>query len=138
MVQKAQLDGLPVSLIEGPPPHVLLSGTGRVAVTLDIVLPLAASAGTEFITLPASASPITRVRLTLPRGGVDLSVDGGLIVDRAESASETGVTVFGRASQPLTLRWKRRVDDRRANQPLRTRARVTSLVALGEEVTEIT
>jgi hypothetical protein len=138
MVRDAQVDGRPVSLIEGPPPHVLLSGTGRVAVTLDIVLPLAASAGTEFITLPASAAPITRVKLTLPRGGVDLSVDGGLIVERTESASETNVTAFGRASQPLTLRWKRRVDDRRANQPLRTRARVTSLVALGEEITQIT
>jgi hypothetical protein len=138
MVRDAQHDGRPVSLIEGPPPHVLLSRTGRVALTLDIVLPLGASTGSESITLPASASPITRATLTLPRGGVELSVSGGLISDRAESPSETRLTAFGRPGQPLTLSWKRRVDDRRAGQPLRTRARITSLVGLGEEVTQIT
>ena len=34
------LDGQPVSLVEGPPPHVLLSRAGRVVLTLDIVVPL--------------------------------------------------------------------------------------------------
>ena len=52
MVRDARLDGQPVSLVEGPPPHVLLSRTGRVVLTLDIALPLTASAGTESIALP--------------------------------------------------------------------------------------
>jgi hypothetical protein len=138
MVRDARLEGQPVSLIEGPPPHVLLSQTGRATLTLDIALPLAASTGNESITLPASSSPITRATLTLPRGDVEFTVNGALITDRTESVSETRVTAHGRPGQPLTLRWKRRVDDRRGEQPLRTRARVTSLVGLGEDVTQIT
>ena len=58
MVRDARIDGQPLSLIEGPPPHVLLSRAGRVVLTLEIVIPLAASAGTESISLPASAAPI--------------------------------------------------------------------------------
>src|SRR6185436_16731468 len=67
MVRDARLDGQPVSLVEGPPPHVWLARAGRVALTLDIVIPLAASAGTESIALPASPAPISRVTLVLPK-----------------------------------------------------------------------
>src|SRR5215204_2238587 len=54
MVRDARIDGQPVSLVEGPPPHVLLSRSGRVVLTLDIALPLGASAGSESLALPAS------------------------------------------------------------------------------------
>jgi len=137
MVRDARLDGQPVSLVEGPPPHVLLSRSGRVVLTLDIALPLAASAGTESIALPASAAPISRAVLTLPRSGIDLSVSGGFVAERAESPSESRWTSFGRPNQPLTLSWKRKADDRRAEQQLRTRARVTSMIGLGEDVSQI-
>jgi hypothetical protein len=137
LVRDARLDGQSVSLVEGPPPHVLLSRTGRVVLTLDIALPLTASAGTESIALPASAAPISRAVLTLPRTGIDLSVAGGFTADRTESTTESRWTAFGRPSQPLTLSWKRKVDDRRAEQPLRTRARVTTMVGLGEDVSQI-
>jgi hypothetical protein len=137
MVRDARLDGQPVSLVEGPPPHVLLSRSGRVVLTLDIALPLTASAGTESIALPASAAPISRAVLTLPRSGIDLSVAGGFVADRTESPGESRWTSFGRPNQPLTLSWKRKADDRRAEQPLRTRARVTSMMGLGEDVSQI-
>ena len=137
MVRDARLDGQPVSLVEGPPPHVLLSRAGRVVLTLDIALPIAASAGTESIALPASSAPISRAALTLPRSGVDLSVGGGFIAERTESPGESRWTTFGRPNQPLTLSWKRKVDDRRAEQALRTRAKVTSLIGLGEDVSQV-
>src|SRR4030095_686877 len=117
MVREAQLDGQPVPLVEGPPPHVILSRAGRVVLTLDIALPLTSSAGTESIALPASASPIARAVLALPRVGVDLSVSGGFVADRVEAAGESRWTTFGRPNQMLTLSWKRKVDDRRAEQP---------------------
>lgn len=79
MVRDAQLDGQPVPLVEGPPPHVILSRAGRVVLTLDIALALTSSAGTESIALPASAAPISRAVLALPRVGVDLSVSGGFV-----------------------------------------------------------
>jgi hypothetical protein len=137
MVRDARLDGQPVSLVEGPPPHVLLSRAGRVVLTLDIVVPLTAAAGTESIVLPSSSAPISRATLVLPRSGVDLNVAGGFIADRAEDANQSRWTAFGRPGQPLTLTWKRKVDDRRAEQPLRTRARVTSVVGLGEDISQV-
>src|SRR2546427_3625987 len=132
-VRDARLDGQPLSLVDGPPPHVLLSRAGRSVLTLDIVVPLTSSAGTESITLPASPSPISRTALVLPKSGVDLSPAGGFIADHAETANESRWTAFGRPNQPLTLSWKRKVDDRRAAQALRVRARVTEIVGLGED-----
>src|SRR5262245_17135567 len=69
MVREATLDGQPVALVDGPPPHVLLSHAGRSFVTLDVVIPLTTSGGAESMTLPASPAPISRVRLALPKRG---------------------------------------------------------------------
>jgi len=134
MVRDARLDGQPLSLIEGPPAHVVLSKPGRAVLSLDISVPLATSAGTESITLPSSGAPMSRALLTLPRGGVELTVTGGFISDRSESPAESRWTALGRVNQPLTFSWKRKADDRRAEQALRFRARVTSVIGLGEEV----
>ena len=138
LAREARLDGRRVALVEGPPPYVLLSRAGRASLALDIALPLASNAGADVITLPASPSPISRVSLQLPRTGVDLTVGGGFVAERGEADGESRWTVFGRPNQPLTLSWKRKIDDRRAEQPLRVRARVTELVGLGEESAQIT
>jgi hypothetical protein len=122
MVRDARLEGQPVSLVEGPPPHVLLSRAGRSVLTLEIVIPLISSAGTDSIALPASPSPISRAALVLPTTGVDLTLNGGFVAEHAETANESRWTAFGRPNQPLTLSWKRKVDDRRAELPLRVRA----------------
>ena len=137
MVREARLGAQPVALIEGPPPHVLLSRAGRFVLALDIALPLAASAGSESVTLPASAAPISRATLTLPRTGVELTAAGGFLAEQTQTATESQWTVFGRPHEPLTLSWKRKIDDRRAEQPLRTRARVTTVVGLGEDVSQL-
>jgi len=137
MVRDARLDGQPVPLIEGPPAHVVLSRPGRAVLSLDISLPLASAAGSESISLPASAAPLSRAVLILPRGGIDLTVTGGFISERSESATESRWVALGRANQPLGFSWKRKVDDRRAELPLRFRARVASVIGLGEEVSTI-
>jgi hypothetical protein len=59
------------------------------------------------------------------------------VSDRVEAAGESRWTTFGRPNQALTLSWKRKADDRRAEQPLRTRARVTTLVGLAEDVSQV-
>lgn len=138
MVRDARLDGQPVALVEGPPAHVLLNRAGRVILSLDISLPLASAAGAESIALPPSPAALSRATLTLPRGGVELTVNGGFISERSESASESRWVALGRTNQPLAFSWKRKVDDRRAEQPLRFRARIASVVGLGEEVSTIT
>jgi hypothetical protein len=137
MVRDARIDGQPLPLIEGPPAHVVLSRAGRLVLQLDIVVPLAAAGGSESITLPASAAPISRTTLTLPRTGIDLTVGGGFVNERTESEGESRWAVLGRAHQPLAVAWKRRVDDRRDQQPLRFRASITSVVGLGEEMSSI-
>ena len=138
MVRDARLDGQPVALVEGPPAHLVLAKPGRSVLSLDIAVPLATAAGAESIALPASPAPLTRAVLTLPRAGVDVTVSGGFISERSESASESRWTALGRAHQPIGFSWKRKADDRRAEQPLRFRARVASAVGLGEEVSTIT
>lgn len=132
MVREASVDGRRVAIVDGT--HLLLSRAGRSLVTLDVVIPLSGAPGSaESITLPASASPIARTRLTLPRNGVDMTVAGGYTAEHSETPDESRWTMFGRPNSPLTLTWKRKVDDRRSEQPLRTRARITQLVALGED-----
>jgi hypothetical protein len=137
LVRDAQVDGQPVSLVGGASPHVLLSRAGRFVLTLDLALSMTAAAGSESIALPASASPISTATLTLPKSGVDLSVGGGFIADRTEAGAESRWTVFGRPNQPLTLTWKRKVDDRRGELPLRVRTRLTEVVSLGEDSSQV-
>ena len=130
----ARIDGQPVALIDGPPPRVLLARPGRSVLTLDVAMPLTTSAGIESIALPASASPISRVTLALPKSGVDLSASGGFVAEHTETAGESRWTAYGRPNQPFTLSWKRKVDDRRADLPLRVRARLTTMAGLSEEM----
>ena len=138
MAREARIDGQPVPLRSGERPAILISRSGRSVVTLDISLPLGAAQGGESIQLPASAAAISRATLTLPRTGIDVTVAGGFLAERTETAAETRWTAFAHAGQGLTLAWKRKVDDRRADQPLRTRVRVTSVVGLGEDVSQVT
>jgi hypothetical protein len=122
-----------VSLVGGASPYVLLSRAGRFVLALDLALPLSAANGAETIALPPSPSPISTTTLTLPKSEIDLSVNGGFVADRTDSATDSRWNVLGRSNQPLALSWKRKVVDRRSEQPLRVRARITQTVALGEE-----
>jgi hypothetical protein len=133
LVRDARLDGQPVSLVGGASPHVLLSRAGRFVLALDLALPLTTASGSESIALPPSPSPISTATLALPKSEIDLSVNGGFVADRTDSADESRWTVLGRSNQPLALSWRRKVVDRRSEQPLRVRTRITQSIALGEE-----
>src|SRR5262249_5559300 len=102
------------------------------------VVPLSASAGTESIVLPPSGSALSAVSLVIPRTGVELAVNGGLVVDHTETAGETRWTVYGRPGGALSVSWKRKVDDHRSTMALKTKAKITELVALGEDSTQVT
>jgi hypothetical protein len=142
LVREARLDGRPVALIDGPAakgagaPSVLLARTGRSVLELDVVIPVASSAGTETLAVPPSTAAVTRVALTVPRPGVDLRVTGGLLVESAPGPSSRFVA-HG-AGDALTLSWRRKVDDQRANVPLRLRATLTQVVGLAEESAQVT
>jgi hypothetical protein len=138
LVRGARLDNRPTTLVDGTPPRVLIARTGRAVLTLDIVVPIGSSSGIESMTLPPSTTALSAVTLIVPRTGLDLTVDGGFVADRTETSTENKWTVYGSPGRPLTFSWKRKVDDRRATLPLRTKARITEVVALGEEVSLIT
>ncbi len=138
LVRDARLDGRPTPIVDGDPPRVLIARAGRSTLTLAVVVPLASSAGTESITLPSPGCALSAVTLTIPRTGVDLSVSGGLIAEQDESGGESRWVTYGAPGRPLTFSWKRKADDRRSALPLKTRARITQLVALGEDSTQVT
>jgi hypothetical protein len=152
LVRDARLDGRPTRLVTTAPagqarsaplsggtaPRVLISRAGRATLTLDVVVPLAASAGAESMTLPPAASALSSVTLVIPRTAVDLSVTGGLVAEQTESVGESRWVVYGNPERPMVFAWKRKTDDRRAALPLRTRARVVELVALAEDASQVT
>jgi hypothetical protein len=146
LVRGARLDGRPTALVSakaggpagGTPPRVLISRAGRSVLALDVVIPVAVAGGLESMTLPPSTSAVSAISLTVPRTGVDLTVAGGFVAEQTESATDNRWTVYGSPGRPLTFSWKRKIDDRRSQLPLRTRARITELVALGEESSPIT
>jgi len=143
MVRDAQLDGKPVNLATRPKEKgpggfdLLLSKTGRSVLTLKIVAPVTTVAGTDILHLPVSNSAVSHATIELLRQGVDVKVTGGLLLDHTEAPSGSRWKANGKGGEPLTFAWRRRVDDARANQPLRLRGVVTQLVGLGEDATQI-
>jgi hypothetical protein len=143
IVRDAQLDGRPVNLVmnktdKGPGrADLLLSKTGRSVLTLKIVAPVTTVAGTDILHLPVSNSAVSHATVELTRQGVDVRITGGLLLEHSEAATGSRWVANGRGSEPLTFAWRRRVDDARANQPLRLRGSITQLVGLGEDATQI-
>jgi hypothetical protein len=143
MVREAQLDGHKVTLVSRPREKgpggsdLLLSKTGRSVLTLKIVAPVTTVAGTDVLQLPVSNSAVSHATVALTRQGVDVRITGGLLLEHSDSASGSRWVANGTGSSPLTFGWRRRVDDQRANQPLRLRASLTELVGLGEDATQV-
>ena len=143
VVRDAQLDGKPVNLVTRPKEKgpgafdLLLSKQGRAVLTLKIVAPVTTVAGTDILHLPVSNSAVSHASIELMRQGVDVRVTGGLLLDHTEAPTGSRWKANGRGGEPLTFAWRRRVDDARANQPLRLRGAVTQLVGLGEDATQI-
>ncbi|HEY7501811.1 MAG TPA: hypothetical protein VH740_25045 [Vicinamibacterales bacterium] len=138
LVRSARLEGRPTALLDGKPPRVLVSRAGRSTLALDIVVPIESASGIESMTLPSSASALSAVTLIVPRTGIDLSVSGGFVAEQTEANAENRWVVFGSPGRTLRFSWKRKVDDRRSTMPLRAKARITELVALGEDASPVT
>jgi hypothetical protein len=143
LVREARLEGKLVSLVpsaagkSGSQLSALLSHPGRAILLLDIALPVAISAGEESISLPSTASGVSRAAVQLPRQGVDLKLTGGLVSEKSESATESKWIAYGRGNEPLTFTWRRKTEDHRTTQPLRLRGSLTQLLGLGEDATSI-
>jgi hypothetical protein len=143
IVRDAKLDGRPVNLVMNPTDKgpgradLLLSKTGRSMLTMKIVAPVTTVAGTDILHLPVSNSAVSHATVELIRQGVDVRISGGLLLEHSEHANGSRWVANGRGGEPLTFAWRRKVDDVRANQPLRLRGSVTQLVGLGEDATQV-
>ena len=143
MVRDAKLDGREVSLVtrateKGPAAaELLLSKTGRSVLTLKIVAQVTTVAGTDILQLPVSYSAISHAAVELTRQGVDVHINGGLLLEHSDTALGSRWVANGRGNQPLTFAWRRKVDDQRGNQPLKLRGTLTELVGIGEDSTQV-
>ncbi|MBZ5524169.1 MAG: hypothetical protein LAP21_18190 [Acidobacteriia bacterium] len=154
LVREARLDGKLVALApaasgKGGQLSAVLAHAGRAVLLLDIALPVASSAGEESISLPSTASGVTRASVQLPRQGVEVRLSGGLLAESPDSAApavkpvaatnqaESRWVAYGRGNEPLTFTWRRKLDDHRLTQPLRLRGSLTQLLGLGEDSTSV-
>jgi hypothetical protein len=143
LVREAKLDGKLVSLVPGVAGKgsnqlsALLSRPGRSVLLLDIALPVVSTAGEESISLPSTASGVTRASVRLPRQGVELKLAGGLLAEKSEPGAESKWLAYARGNEPLTFTWKRKTEDHRSTQPLRLRGSLTELTGLGEDSTTV-
>src|SRR6266478_3932402 len=145
-VREARLEGKPLSLAslsaskDASQLSALLSHTGRAVITLAVALPIAATAGEERVSLPATFSGVTRVIMEIPRTGVDLSLYGGLFSEASAGknpASGTKWTAYGKGSEPIIFSWRRKIEERHTALPLRMYGVLTQFVGLGEDSTSI-
>jgi hypothetical protein len=143
LVREARLDGKLVSLVPAPQGKgaghlsALLSHPGRWVLALDVDVPVMASTGDESISLPSTESGVTRASVELPRQGIDLRVDGGILSEKAETSGETKWLAYGRGNEALTLTWRKKTEDHHIELPLRMRGSLTQLTSLGEDSTAI-
>jgi hypothetical protein len=138
LVREARLGSEVLSLAPWPAHagqlSAMLSKRGRSVVSLDVALPVSASGGEERLALPASGSGMTRAAVVreLSKGDaqdLDVRVSGGFLAERAPSRW----LAYARGHEPLVFTWRRRVEEKRSELPLRMRASLTQLVALGED-----
>ncbi len=142
LVREARSDNKLLSLVPSSgkstsPVAAILSHPGRSTLLLDVALPVAASTGTESLTVPAAESGVTRVSVQLPRQGIDVQLNGGLLSEKSESSSGSKWVAYARGNEGLVFSWRRRTEDHRTTLPLRMRGSLTELVSLGEDSTSI-
>lgn len=137
-IREARLDGRPVPLVgQAGAPELLLSRLGRSIVTLDVAVPVTAAGGSETLVLPASTAALSRLVLSIPRTGVELTLAGGFLGEKADLPSATRFVAHGRAGEGLVCSWRRSAEEPKLALPLRLRGSVTELVGLGEDGAQI-
>ncbi len=111
----------------------VLSKKGRSMLDLDVAFTVSSAAGEERISLPVGASGMTRAEIALALPDVDVKVLGGLTPEK--SAAHWVTYAVGTA--PLIFMWRKKIEERREELPLRMRGSLTQLFGLGEDSTAL-
>ena len=103
-----------------------------------MALPIAETAGTEYIQLPPATGGLVRATLTVPRADVAIAASGGAIIERASEPAARRVTAHAALGQTLGLSWSRTRETTGTSLPVRLRGQLQHVVGLGEETALVT
>ena len=147
LIKEAQLAGKAISLVPMPGNPAQLSAVlakkGRSILTLDLSFPVILANGEERLALPAGTSGITRGLVTMAQNSnnddLDLRVSGGFLSDSSAAKKKSPQWLaYGRGgNEPLVFAWRKKVEDRRVELPLRMHGSLTQYFALGEDSTAL-
>ena len=137
LVRDAKLNGKPLALVSTPAVpgqlSVLLSQKGRSIVTLELAFTVYSNGGEERLTLPSGNSGVAKASISFLPQDVEVKVTGGFV----STKSNSNWIAYARGSDPLTFTWRRKIEEKRVELPLRSRGSLVQLFSLGEDTTSL-
>jgi hypothetical protein len=141
LVREAKLGGKPVSLVATPDHPGQLSAVlpqkGRSVLLLDVVFAVTSIGAEESLRLPGSSSGVTRVSIASPPQDVEMKLVGGLVSEKSASRWLAYAGGGPGGDNALVFTWRKKIEEHRAELPLRMRGSLTQLYALGEDSTSL-
>lgn len=141
LVRESRMDGHSVALVPvaARPGQLsaVFSRRGRSVLNLDLAFPIASTGGEERLSLPASSSGVTRASInlaaTLAGQDLDVKLSGGMISERTPAHW----LAYARGNEPLAFSWRKKIEEKRAELPLRLQGSLTQILGLGEDSTSV-
>jgi len=137
LVREATLGGKRVSLVNAAghsgQSSALLNAKGRSVLTLDLAFAVNSAGGAERLVLPTGGSAVTRASIAFPSRELEVKVTGGFIVEK----SGVNYIAYGRGNDPLSLTWRKKIEERQVELPLRMRGSLTQFLGLSEDSTSL-
>jgi hypothetical protein len=141
LVRESSLDGRSVALVpvagRSGQLSAIFSRKGRSTLTLDLAFPIPSGGGEERLSLPASSSGVTRASIdlagTLPGQDLDVKLSGGMFTEKTPAHW----LAYARGNEPLVFSWRKKIEEKRAELPLRFQGTLTQILGLGEDSTSV-
>jgi hypothetical protein len=136
LVREATLGSKRMSLVNTPgrsDAFAFLNTKGRSVLALDLSFAVNSAGGAERLILPTGGSAVTRASIVFPAQDLDVRATGGFISERSAAT----YVAYARGNDPLTLTWRKKIEERRVELPLRMRGSLTQLFGLGEDSTSL-
>ena len=138
LVRESRMDGHAVALtpMPGRPGQLsaVLSHRGRFVLVLDVAFWVNSTGGEERLTLPAGSSGVTRASVAVNASpDIEVRVDGGFLSEHTPSHW----LAYARGTDPLLFTWRRKIEERQTELPLRMHGSLVQLFGLGEDSTSL-
>ncbi len=137
LVREARLGTERVALVPSPGhaghASALLSRKGRSTLEMDVAFPVTSAGAEERLSLPTGASGVTSATVVPTGTALQVTVSGGLL----QESSGTRWLAFGKGSEPLTFAWRKKLEERRSELPVRMKSTLTQLFGLGEDISSL-